>query len=197
MKPTARTITLAETLWPAQAEAGYRALRAGLLAVVGTLLIALSAQFQVPMYPVPMTMQSFAVLVIGMAYGARLGFATVLLYLAEGAVGLPVFAGMKGGAAHLLGPTGGYLVGFVLAAGLVGWLAERGWDRTMLRTFAAMMAGKVVIFLFGVGWLAGLIGLEKAVALGFVPFIYGIVLKVALAMAVLPGAWALLGRRAG
>jgi len=192
-----RTLTLAETLWPVQSEAGIRALRAGLLALVGSLLIAVSAQFQVPMYPVPMTMQSFAVLVIGMAYGARLGFATVLLYLAEGALGLPVFAGFKGGAPHLIGPTGGYLVGFALAAGLVGWLAERGWDRSLLRTFAAMMAGKVVIFLFGVGWLATLIGTEKAIVLGFLPFIYGILLKVALAMAVLPGAWSLLGRRAG
>ena len=192
-----RTLTLAETLWPVQSEAGFRALRMGLLALVGSLLIAASAQVQVPMYPVPMTMQSFAVLVIGMAYGARLGFATVLLYLAEGALGLPVFAGFKGGAPHLIGPTGGYLVDFALAAGLVGCLAERGWDRSLLRTFAAMMAGKVVIFLLGVGWLATLIGTEKAIALGFLPFIYGIVLKVALAMAVLPGAWALLGRRGG
>jgi biotin transport system substrate-specific component len=198
MKPAvARTPTLAETLWPAQAEAGYRAFRLGLLALVGSLLIAVSAQFQVPMYPVPMTMQSFAVLAIGMAYGAKLGFATVLLYIAEGALGLPVFAGMKGGAPHLLGPTGGYLAGFALAALLVGWLAERGWDRGLLRTFTAMMAGKAVIFLLGVGWLASLIGLEKAVALGFVPFIPGIILKVALAMAVLPGAWKLVGRRAG
>jgi len=190
-----RTQTLADTLWPAQSEAGYRALRAGLLALVGSLLIAVSAQFQVPMYPVPMTMQSFAVLVIGMAYGAKLGFATVLLYLAEGAIGLPVFAGMKGGAPHLLGPTGGYLAGFALSALLVGWLAERGWDRSLLRTFAAMMAGKVVIFALGIGWLATLIGTEKAIAAGFVPFIPGIILKVALAMAVLPGAWKLVGRR--
>lgn len=195
MKAAARTMTLAETLWLGQSEGTYRALRAGLLALVGSLLIAVSAQFQVPMYPVPMTMQSFAVLVIGMAYGAKLGFATVLLYLAEGALGLPVFAGMKGGAQHLLGPTGGYLAGFALSALLVGWLAERGWDRSLLRTFAAMMAGKVVIFALGIGWLASLIGLDKAITLGFVPFIPGIILKVALAMAVLPGAWKLVGRR--
>ena len=105
----------------------------------GSWLIAASSWVSVPMHPVPMTMQSFAVLVIGMAYGAKLGFATVLLYIAEGALGFPVFAGMKGGAPHLVGTTGGYLAGFALAALLVGWLAERGWDRSLLRTFAAMV----------------------------------------------------------
>jgi biotin transport system substrate-specific component len=196
MKPNrARTKTLAAAIWPAGSEAGFRAMRAALLALVGSLLVAVSAQFQVPMVPVPMTMQSFAVLVIGAAYGARLGAATLLLYMAEGALGLPVFAGMKGGAAHLVGPTGGYIVGFVLAAGVVGWLAERGWDRSLVWTTGAMVIGKVFIFVPGVLWLASVIGMDKAIAGGLVPFIPGIVLKVALAVAVLPGAWALLGRR--
>lgn len=196
MKPNrARTKTLAAAIWPAASETGLRAMRAVLLALVGSLLVAVSAQFQVPMVPVPMTMQSFAVLVIGAAYGARLGAATLLLYMAEGALGLPVFAGMKGGATHLVGPTGGYIVGFVLAAGAVGWLAERGWDRSVVRTTAAMLIGKVFIFVPGVLWLGSVIGMDKAIAGGFVPFIPGIFLKVALAVAVLPGAWALLGRR--
>ncbi|MCW5771025.1 MAG: biotin transporter BioY [Rhodospirillaceae bacterium] len=186
--------TIAAALWPAADEAGWRAMRAVLLALVGSLVIAVSAQFQVPMYPVPMTMQTFAVVVIGAAYGARLGFATVLLYLAEGAIGLPVFAGMKGGAIHLLGPTGGYLVGFALAAGVVGWLADRGWDRGLLRTAFAMFAGHVVIFALGLGWLAHLIGAAKAIEFGFVPFVPGLFLKVALAVAILPGAWRLIGR---
>lgn len=194
-KPATKTI--AATLWPVADEGGMRAMRAVLLALVGSLLVAVSAQVQVPMYPVPMTMQSFAVLVIGAAYGARLGFATLLLYLAEGAVGLPVFAGMKGGAAHLLGPTGGYLVGFALAAAAVGWLADRGWDRSLLRTTAAMLVGKLLIFVPGILWLGSLIGFGKAIDLGLVPFVPGIVLKTALAVAVLPGAWWLIGRRRG
>jgi biotin transport system substrate-specific component len=193
----AKTKTLAATMWPAGSEAGFNAMRAGLLALVGSLLVAVSAQFQVPMVPVPMTMQSFAVLVIGAAYGARLGAATLLLYMAEGAIGLPVFAGMKGGAAHLVGPTGGYIVGFVLAAGVVGWLAERGWDRSVVWTTIAMLIGKVFIFVPGVLWLGAVIGMEKAIGAGLVPFIPGIFLKVALAVAVLPGAWWLIGRKRG
>jgi biotin transport system substrate-specific component len=198
MKPyRARTKTLAATMWPAGSEVGVNAMRAALLALVGSLLVAVSAQFQVPMVPVPMTMQSFAVLVIGAAYGARLGAATLLLYMAEGALGLPVFAGMKGGAQHLVGPTGGYIVGFVLAAGVVGWFAERGWDRGVVRTAIAMLIGKVFIFVPGVLWLGAVIGMEKAVGAGLTPFIPGIFLKVALAVAVLPGAWWLIGRKRG
>ena len=194
---TAATLhpTLSSTLWPAAAgDEAKRALRAVVLAVVGSLVVAASAQFQVPMVPVPMTMQSFAVLVIGAAYGARLGAATLLLYALEGAAGLPVFAGFKGGAAHLLGPTGGYIVGFILAAGVVGWLAERGWDRTVWGAVRAMLIGKVLIFVPGLAWLATLIGFDKAIAGGLVPFLPGIVVKIGLAVAVLPGAWALIGR---
>src|SRR5690606_16484525 len=120
--------TLAESLWPAQAAPAW--LRNMLLAVGGSLLLTLSAKINVPFYPVPMTMQTFAVLLIGAAFGWRLGTATVLLYLAQGAAGLPVFAGTpeKGiGLLYLMGPTGGYLVGFAVAAAVVGWLAERGW----------------------------------------------------------------------
>lgn len=198
MKPyRARIKTLAATLWPAGDETAINAMRAGLLALIGSLLVAVSAQFQVPMVPVPMTMQSFAVLVIGAAYGAKLGAATLLLYMAEGALGLPVFAGMKGGAAHLVGPTGGYIVGFVLAAGVVGWLAERGWDRSIVWTTFAMLIGKVFIFVPGVLWLGAVIGMDKAVSAGLVPFIPGIFLKVALAVAVMPGAWWLLRRKSG
>ena len=124
--------TLAGVLWPAQA--GRSGLvRNGMLAVLGSLLLIASAKVQVPFWPVPMTMQTFAVLVIGMTFGPRLGAATVLLYLVQGAVGLPVFAGTpaKGiGIAYMVGPTGGYLIGFVAAAYLAGRLAMRGWDRS-------------------------------------------------------------------
>lgn len=183
--------TLAAALWPS--ERVSKVLKATLLALVGTAILTISAKIQVPFWPVPMTMQTFAVLVIGMAYGWRLGGATLLLYLAEGAVGLPVFAG-GGGAAYLAGPTGGYLVGFVLAAAVVGYLAERGWDRSMLTTLLAMVLGTGIIFLLGVAWLTGLIGLEKAIAGGLTPFLAGAAFKIVLAAAVLPMAWRLVGR---
>jgi biotin transporter BioY len=131
----ARHDTLVAALWPRAGRLGEMSglLRNLLLAVAGSLLLWAAAKVQVPFYPVPITMTTFAVLAIGMAYGWRLGAATVLLYLAEGAMGLPVFAGTpeKGiGLAYMAGPTGGYLLGYVLAAAACGWLAERGWDRT-------------------------------------------------------------------
>jgi biotin transport system substrate-specific component len=169
-------------------------MRAVLLALIGSLVVAASAQVQVPMYPVPMTMQPFAVLVIGAAYGSRLGFATLLLYIAEGALGLPVFAGMKGGPAVLVGPTAGYIVGFALAAGAVGWFAERGWDRSITTTIVAMTIGMALIYIPGVAWLASLIGVEKAILGGMLPFVYGDAIKIALAALVLPGAWLMVGR---
>ena len=187
--------TLATTLWPAR---GGAALARGLvLAVGGTLLLTLSAKIQVPFWPVPMTMQTFAVLVIGMAYGWRLAAATLVLYLAEGAAGMPVFAGTpeKGiGLAYMAGSTGGYLVGFVLAATLIGWLAERGWDRRPVTTAIAMLLGNVVIYVPGLIWLATLIGAAKAVQFGLMPFLLGDGLKLLLAAAALPLAWKLVGR---
>ncbi len=180
---------LIDRLWPA---ARRPLVRHAILAVLGSLLLWASAKAQVPMWPVPMTMQSFAVLVIGMAYGSRLGAATVALYLLEGAVGLPVFAGTpeKGiGLAYMAGTTGGYLVGFFVAAAAVGWLAERGWDRSLPTAVTAMFIGTVLLFVPGVAWLAVLIGGSKAIAAGLVPFLLGSVVKLALAAAVLPLAW--------
>lgn len=194
--------TLAAMLWPShtQASMGARLLRALVLAVAGSVLLTLSAKTQIPMWPVPMTMQTFVVLVIGAAYGWRLGGATLLIYLAEGALGLPVFANTpeRGvGLAYMMGPTGGYLAGFVVSAMLLGWLAERGWDRGVIRTLVAMTLGTAIIFGFGVAWLSTLIGIEAAVAQGLTPFLAGAALKIVLAAAVLPMAWALVGRRAG
>ena len=182
--------TLASTLWPTQSTT--RVLRWAALAVVGTILLTISAKIQVPFYPVPMTMQTLVVLTIGAAFGWRLGSATVLLYLAEGAMGLPVFSGTpeKGiGLAYMGGFTGGYLVGFVLAAGLVGWLAERGWDRSVFTLFAAMTMGTALIFVFGIAWLTVLIGFEKALTFGLYPFVWGAVLKITLGAAIMPLAW--------
>jgi len=197
--------TLIDTIWSNPlSKPVNRAIRFAVLALLGTALIAITARIQVPFWPVPMTMQTFAILVVGMAYGWRLGGATVLLYLAEGAVGLPVFA-RGGGLAYFMGPTTGYLFGFVLAAMLVGYLAEKGWDRDVLRTLAANTLGTLVIFTGGFLWLAVFLmqakgldvagGAYAALAAGVTPFIAGAVAKIALAAAILPLAWRLLGRR--
>jgi len=189
-------ITLAAALWPS--EAAQKAVRVTVLALAGTLLLTLAAKIQVPFYPVPMTMTTFAVLVIGMAYGWRLGVATILLYLAEGALGLPVFAGTpeKGvGLAYMLGGTGGYLIGYIFAAGLCGWLAERGWDRHVATTALAMLLGNIVLYVPGLLWLGTLFGWDKPILeWGLTPFILGDLTKLALAAAVLPLAWKLVKR---
>lgn len=193
---TAPRTTLVGALWPSSASGVVRAV---LLALVGTALLTLSAKVKVPFYPVPMTMQTFVVLVIGAAYGWRLGALTILAYLAEGALGLPVFADTpeKGiGLAYMMGPTGGYLAGFVAAAAFVGWLAERGWDRSPARLFAAMALGHAVLFCFGVAWLASYLGFEKAWMAGVAPFYLATLLKTALGTAVVLGGWSVAKRRA-
>jgi biotin transport system substrate-specific component len=186
--------TLIGVLWPSEGRSV--GLRNAVLVVVGSLLLALSAKLQVPFWPVPMTMQTFVVLVLGMAYGWRLAGGAVLLYLAEGAVGLPVFASGSG-ILYMAGPTGGFLVGFLAAVALLGWLAERGWDRSLVLTGAAMIAGHAVILGCGVAWLAHLFGWAKAVQFGLTPFWAATVLKTALGVAVMPAAWNLLRARAG
>jgi biotin transport system substrate-specific component len=161
------------------------------LVVAGSLLTALAAQVSIPLpfTPVPITGQTFAVLLVGAALGRRRGAASMALYVAQGLAGLPVFAGGKAGLAVLLGPTGGYLIGFIAAAFVTGWLAERGWDRRPLTTALAMVFGNLVIYLFGVSWLAVFVGISKAPLLGMVPFIPGDILKIVLATAALPEAW--------
>jgi biotin transport system substrate-specific component len=186
--------TLVSAVWP---DRGSRMLRLGAIVLLGTLLLTASAKIQVPFWPVPMTMQTFVVLFLGAALGARLGALTVLLYLAEGAVGLPVFAGTpeKGlGLAYMAGPTGGYLIGFVAGAFLVGWLAERGWDRSVPRLFVAMMLGHVVILGLGWAWLTQLIGFEKAWMVGVVPFYAATLFKTALGACMVPALWHLAKR---
>ncbi len=194
---TASTIsrpTLAETAW----HGGSAVVRNITLAVLGSLALWLSAKIQVPFYPVPMTMQTFIVLTIGMAFGWRLGAATVLFYLAQGAVGLPVFAGTpeKGiGLAYMVGPTGGYLIGFVLAAAVVGALARRGWDRSVLTTLAAMLIGNAIIYLPGLLWLGAIVGWDKPVLQwGMTPFLLGDATKVVLAACALPLFWRLINK---
>jgi biotin transport system substrate-specific component len=155
------------------------------LVVLGTLILWASAKISVPFWPVPMTLQTGAVALVAAAYGSRLGLATVLLYLAEGAVGLPVFEGTpaKGiGLAYMLGTTGGYLVGFAVAAAIIGWLAERGFDRNPLKLFGGMVLADAVVFAMGLAWLGSVIGWDKPVLeYGFYPFILGDLVKLALA----------------
>jgi biotin transport system substrate-specific component len=211
---TTRTMpaTLADAVWSA-GEGRSALLRNVLLAVAGSLFVAACAQIQVPMWPVPMTMQTFAVMVVGMAYGWRLGGATLLLYAAEGAAGLPVFAGFSAGPGVLIGPTGGYILpGFVLGAALVGWLAERGWDRRVWSSMLANAAGTALVFVPGLAWLATFFAaasgpsiqgtgaetaLGAAIATGVTPFLLGAVLKIALATAVLRAGWGLIARLRG
>lgn len=180
--------TLIGTLWPARTN---QLLRWIVLMVAGSLFVAVCAQIQVPTLPVPITMQTFAVLVLGMAYGARLGAATLLLYLVEGAIGLPVFAGFTSGLLNLA--SGGYIIGFVLAAGVVGWLAERGWDRNTLTTALAMLIGNIVVYVPGLLWLSTFVDADKVFAFGLTPFLFGDVLKLVLAAVALPLAWKLVG----
>jgi biotin transport system substrate-specific component len=156
--------------------------------LAGTLVLTLASWISVSMVPVPITMQTFAVTMIGALYGWRLGALTILAWLGEAMVGFPVLAGGAGGIAPFIGPTAGYLVSFPIMGVLVGWLAERGWsgDR-VVRSFTAHLAANALGLAIGGAWLAMLIGAEKGWLLGVAPFILGAVLKSALAAAVLKG----------
>ncbi len=171
------------------------ALRKLLLVAGGILALALAAKLRVPMWPVPMTLQTLAVLLIGTTYGARLGLATLLGYILLGAAGVAVFAGDSAGLSYIAGPTGGYLVGFAAAAGLMGLLARRGLDRTALGMAAMMLAGSAVIYAFGLGWMSVLFAADKGFAwvvqMGMVNFLAGDLVKLAIAALLVPGVWKL------
>ena len=192
-----RHFPLAAVLWPDRADGFSAVVRTVILVALGTALLALSAKINLPLPYVPMTLQTLVVLMIGAAYGWRLGTATVIAYLAEGAIGLPVFAGPVGGLAPLLGPTAGYLAGFVAAAFITGWLSERGWDRSVPRLFVAMGLGHIVILAAGFAWLAfGMkLGVEKAWLVGIAPFVAASVIKNALGAALVPAIRYMLERR--
>jgi len=167
------------------------------LVVAGSLLMAGLAQVQIPLpfTPVPLTGQTFGVLLVAAALGSKRGPLAMLLYLFEGAMGLPFFAGASGGLHVLAGATAGYLFGFVVAAYIIGLLAERGLERSVRTSFVPFLVGTAVIYLFGVGWLAILLGsFEQAVIAGLLPFLAGDLVKLALASAALPAAWRLVGR---
>jgi biotin transport system substrate-specific component len=158
--------------------------------IIGNLLLILSAKIQIPFWPVPMTMQTFVVLMIGAILGARAGAAAVALYLFEGGLGFPVFAGTpeRGiGVAYMYGPTGGYLIGFLVAALAVGVASDRGWMKSLLGNTLVMIGGHAIIFAAGIGWLARISGLDAAIATGLTPFWAATVLKSAMAIAIYEG----------
>jgi biotin transport system substrate-specific component len=153
--------------------------------LLGSLFLAICSWISVPMVPVPVTMQTFGFLVLGAMCGWRLAFSASIVYLAEGALGLPVFAGGAAGAHHLLGPTGGYLISFPLAAAFIGYLAEKGWTVGLLRSIGVMLLGHGFILTIGTAYLATKIGMDLALAVGFAPFIVGSILKSALASSII------------
>ncbi|MCA0872383.1 biotin transporter BioY [Seohaeicola saemankumensis] len=199
MNSAATTGVLAETFGPRQG-AALRAKQVALV-ILGIAVLAISAKIKVPMWPVPITMGTFAVLSIGAAYGARLGLATILGYMVVGALGFDVFAGSsaeKFGLTYMMGGTGGYLVGYVLATVALGALAARGWDRSMGRMAAALLIGNALIYVPGLLWLGQLYGWDKPILQwGLTPFLVGDAIKLALAAMLLPALWKLVGKARG
>jgi biotin transport system substrate-specific component len=197
-----RGLTLADFLVPNRlSERMTTRLRHVALIVLGALLIALTARISIPVpgSPVPVTGQTFGVLLVAGALGMRRGVASISIYVLIGLIGIPFFAEGKGGIQVILGATGGYIVGFVLAGAVVGRLAELGWDRRLIGALGAMAIGNVVIYLVGVPWLMAVTGYSLSVAIekGVLPFLIGDAIKLLLAAAAFPAAWWLVGRRAG
>ena len=180
--------------------AGLRAKQVALV-LAGIAALTLAAKIRVPMWPVPITMQTFAVLTIGAGLGLRLGLATILGYIALGAAGVAVFTGESAGLAYLAGPTGGYLVGFVAAAAVMGLLARRGWDKSVASMAGAMLIGTAIIYGFGLAGMSMLFLADKGAAwvlqYGMLNFLIGDALKLVLAALVLPGLWKLVGDARG
>ena len=174
-------------------EGSMRLAKQAALVVLGIAVLAVAAKIKVPMWPVPITMGTFAVLSIGAAYGARLGLVTIFGYMLIGALGFDVFAGSsaeKFGLEYIMGGTGGYLVGYVLATLLLGTLARKGWDRSAPKMAGAMLLGNALIYIPGLIWLGMLYGWDKPIlAWGLIPFLVGDVVKLALAAALFPAIW--------
>ena len=174
---------------------------AALVAIAGSILLTLSAKIAIPFFPVPLTMTTFVVIGLGLALGPRLGTAAVALYLVQGAFGLPVFAGTpeKGlGFAYIMGPTGGYLLGYLLAAFVAGTLAERGMDRSPLNALLSALIASAIIYVPGLFWLGALFGWDQPIlAWGLTPFILGDATKAALAAIVFPATWAMIAKKGG
>ncbi|MDQ1580570.1 MAG: biotin transport system substrate-specific component [Microbacteriaceae bacterium] len=166
------------------------------LVVAGAALTAALAQVAVPLWPVPITGQTLAVLLVGSSLGALRASLSMVLYAVLGIVGLPVFSAASHGWGVVAGPTGGYIIGFIFAAGLTGWLAQRSWDRRFLAGMLSFLAGSAVVFAFGLPWLAVSLGLnlEQTLQAGLYPFIIGGIIKAIIAAAVMSSAWFLIDR---
>lgn len=184
-------------------ETGYIVRASAVVLMAALTAAAAQVSLPLPFTPVPFTLQPMIVLIGGAALGSRLGMSSQVLYLLAGIAGLPVFAAsplLPQGSLRLLGPTGGYLLAYPLAAFVAGWLAERGFDRRYAPSVIAMAAGLTIVFAFGVAWLAwfaqpAAVGLDVALRTGLVPFLAADVIKLLVAAAVLPGVWALIGRQ--
>ncbi len=188
--------TLSHVVWPEKTNQWLRFL---VFAIAGSIALTLSAKVSIPAVPVPFTLQTLVVLLLGFAYGPALAGATIALYLLQGALGLPVFQGTpeKGiGLAYMMGPTGGYLAGFFVAAVVCGKLAQRGWDRRFSTMALGMVIGNAIIYALGLAWLGSLIGWDKPVLqYGMVPFLVGDLIKIAIAVALVPTIWKLVNRK--
>lgn len=194
MNPLMNGNALATTLAPMNTATRYAWL--AFLALAGTAIITVAAKVQVPFWPVPATLQTLAIFTLAAAYGRNLAVATMALYLLQGAAGLPVFAGTpeKGiGLAYMAGPTGGYLVGFLVMAAIAGWAADRGWSRNPLKLGAALLVGESIMLVLGALWIGYLFGAEKMIAWGVGPFIVTDLVKLALAAMLVPALWSLTG----
>ena len=190
--------TLAPTIYTRTFPRAAGWLRDVILIVLGALSVAVLAQVKLPLpfTPVPLTGQTFAVLLVGAVLGSKRGAASMALYIALGAFGLPVFAGGASGITYLSGATLGYLIGFVIAAFVIGLLAERGWERSVRTSIIPFLVGTLIIYICGVTWLTVLLGsLDKAIAAGLLPFLIGDVIKLVAASLALPGAWKLIGEK--
>ena len=187
-------MTLSHTLFPAMTRATQV-----LLVLGGTIFIALAAQVSVPMFPVPMTLQTLAILIVGLTYGARLGAATLAVYLMEGAFGLPVFANGAGTLAYMMGPTGGFLLGFVMVAFFAGLAADRGLAKGFVSTALVALLVSALLYIPGVIWLTSVtpLSLGGAVKAGLVPFLAGDMVKAVMAALVVTGGWAAMKARRG
>ncbi|MDE0983792.1 MAG: biotin transporter BioY [Yoonia sp.] len=182
-------------------EGRLRLAKQAVLVLVGIAALAIFAKIKVPMYPVPITMGTFAVLTVGAAYGPRLGMATIIGYMLVGALGFDVFAGSSAeasGLTYMMGGTGGYLVGYVLATLALGMAARAGWDRSVGKMALAMLIGNALIYIPGLIWLGQLYGWDQPIlAWGLTPFLIGDALKLALAAVLVPGLWKLIGNARG